>query len=165
MVQADHCCQLIGCGPKYNQWPTTFQATQWKYAHAGPSHNRKRFPATGPLGSTFVIHPPPVLTGNQTPVRPPTTPNPECRVTQSPETFTSLQSMEIKATQSEPENSETPNYNFNTTPVISREIPMAKPEANEEMIEADATTERAWNPRSKKGRRPPTENSSTVMIS
>lgn len=86
MVQADLYGQLIGCGPKYNQWPSTFQETQWKNARAGPSFDRKRFPTAGPLGSPFVLHPKPVLTSDQTP--PP--PTPIFESTQFPETFSSL---------------------------------------------------------------------------
>lgn len=87
----DHYGQLIGCGPKFNQWPTPLQETQWTNARKAPSPDRLRFPAAGPLGSPFAIQPPPVLPENQTPVT-------GFEVTQTPETFSSLPDVQIPVT-------------------------------------------------------------------
>lgn len=122
-VEADHYGQLIGCSPKYDQWPSTFQETQWQNARAGPSFDRKHFPDAGPLGFPFVVHPQAVLTENQPQLAPVRSfePNP------SPETFSSLPEVEIPVTQDDPKNTEVPHYNSDTTPKTPIEPPSAEP--------------------------------------
>lgn len=143
-VRADHHSQLIGCGPKYNQWHTQLQGTKWSNSRKAPSPDRLRFPAAGPLGSPFVIHQPSIFTENQRSTT-------DFEVTLTPETSSSLPDVWIPVTQEDPGNLETINHNSDTTPAISGQIPTAKPDANEGMVEADTTAERAWHLRSEEG--------------
>lgn len=121
------------------------QEPQWTNARKITSPNRANYLAAGPLRSTFVIHSLPVLIEDQTP------PTHEFQVIKTPTTFASMPCIQLPVTQDNLGNTETSNYNSDHSPTMSGEIPTAQPEANEEMVEADTTTERAWNPRSVEG--------------
>lgn len=97
--------------------------------------------AGGPLGSPFIIQPPPVLTENQLPL------TPEFDVTQIPETFSRQPDVQIPVTQEDRENTENPNYNSDTTAAIPGQVTTAESETNEDIAEADEVTEHARNPR------------------
>lgn len=63
-----------------------------------------------------------------------------------------MPSVEILVKQDDPDNTETPNINSETTPAVSGDVAVVEPEMNEEMAAAEEEdTEHGWATRSNQG--------------